>query len=211
MTTPNICREQSCNQKVRRGHHLCRAHWEEFQEGVIDECPQCGIYKDIEYSLCIECKKETNDVRRKKSKQAEDEQKIRRYDPVRADTFDERAALLEDDPKAKDKRLLFHEQREKCIYCGNLYPYDQLQIEHMIPKAKGGPDHFRNAQLACRICNQAKGTMTDIEFRKKHVRYLPQREKTPANPPIDPELLKLRGLTGQTKTTNPGVVRETRS
>ncbi len=211
MTILNICNEQSCNEKVRRGHHLCRAHWEKFQEGVIDECPQCGVYKDVGYPFCVECNKKTNAVRRKKSKQAEDKQQIRRYDPVRADTFDKRAALLEDDPKAKDKRLLFDQQQEGCIYCGNVYPYDQLQIEHMIPKAKGGSDNIRNAQLACGICNRAKGTMTDIEFRRKHARYLPQIEKKPADPPIDPELLKPRGLTGQTKTTKPGVVRETHS
>ena len=108
MPEPNICKEQSCTEKVRRDHYLCREHWEELQEGVIDECPQCGVYKDAEYRLCIECNKEASAVRRKKSKQVEDNQKTRRYDPVRADTFDERSALLEDDEKAKDKRLLFH-------------------------------------------------------------------------------------------------------
>ena len=190
MPAPNICREQSCTEKVRRNYYLCREHWEESQEGVIDECPQCGVYKDAGYPLCIECNKEASAVSRKKSKQSEDKQKIRRYDPVRADTFDKRAALLEDDPKAKDKRLLFHQQQGKCVYCGNEYQYDEFEIEHMIPQVRGGPDHIRNCQLACHICNQAKGTMTDIEFRQKHAGYLPQQERTPADPPIDPKLLK---------------------
>ena len=62
---------------------------------------------------------------------------------------------------------MFDKQQGKCVYCGNVYQYDELQIEHMIPKALGGSDHIRNCQLACRHCNQAKGTMTDIEFRQK--------------------------------------------
>lgn len=191
MPAPNICTEQSCTEKVRRDHYLCREHWEEFQEGIIDECPQCGVYKDAEYRLCIECNKEANAARRKKSKQAEDKQKTRRYDPVRADTFDERSALLEDDQKAQDKRQLFHAQQGKCVYCGNEYQYDKLEIEHMIPKARGGPDNIRNCQLACRSCNLAKGTKTDIEFRQEHASHLPQKERTPADPPIDPKLLKV--------------------
>ena len=85
---------------------------------------------------------------------------------------------------------MFHDQQGKCVYCGNEYKYDELEIEHMIPKARGGPDHIRNCQLACGSCNLAKGTKTDIEFRQDHASYLPQKERTPADPPIDPELLK---------------------
>ena len=117
-------------------------------------------------------------------------QRPRRYDPPNAETFAERSALLEDDQKAKDKRQLFHDQQRRCIYCGNEYRFDELEIEHIIPKALGGPDNIRNCQLACMSCNQAKGTLTDIEFRQKHAKYLPQEERTPANPPIKPELLK---------------------
>ena len=190
MPAPNICKEQSCTEKIRRNHYLCREHWEELQEGVIDECSQCGVFKDIRYPLCIECNKKAKAVRRKKSKQAEDKQEIRKYDPGRADTFAERDALLEDDPKARDKRQLFHTQQGKCVYCGNEYQYDKLEVEHMIPKTRGGEDSIRNCQLACKSCNLAKGTMTDIEFRVKHADCLPQQERTPADPPIDPELFK---------------------
>ena len=97
---------------------------------------------------------------------------------------------FEDDQKAKDKRLLFDEQQHKCVYCGNVYRYDELEIEQMIPKALGGQDNIRNCQLACKSCNHAKGTMTDIKFRQTHAKYLPQKERTPADPPIKPELLK---------------------
>ncbi len=190
MPVSSICKEQSCIEKVRRNYYLCREHWEESQEGIIDECPQCGVYKDSVYPLCIECNKKARAVPKKKSNQREDKQKTRRYDPGRADTFAKRTALLEDDQKARDKRLLFHEQKSKCVYCGNEYQYDELEIEHMIPKVQGGPDNIRNCQLACGSCNKAKGTMTDIEFREKYADFLPQEERMPAYPPIDPALLK---------------------
>ncbi len=187
---PSICKEQTCGQKIRKGHYLCSVHWQASEEGIIDECPGCGRYKESRYPLCIECNSKSQAKTKAKPKMVKENQNSRRYDAVKASTFDERAALLEDDPKAKDKRLLFDQQEKKCVYCGNRYKYDELEIEHMIPKVEGGPDHFRNSQLACRSCNQAKGTMTDIEFRKKHVKYLPQEERTPADPPIDPQLLK---------------------
>ena len=190
MTRSNTCKEQSCNEEAQEGHHLCREHWWRKRKGAINECPQCGVYKDAKYPFCIECNKKANAVHRRNQKSAENKQKTRRYDPVRADTFDEHADLLRDDPKAEDKRQLFDKQQGKCVYCGNVYQYDELQIEHMIPKALGGSDHIRNCQLACRHCNQAKGTMTDIEFRKKHASYLPQQERTPAQPPINPERLQ---------------------
>ena len=55
MTIPNICKEQSCNKAVREGHYLCRGHSEQEQTGVINECPQCGVYKDAKHSYCREC------------------------------------------------------------------------------------------------------------------------------------------------------------
>ena len=193
MTTANICKEQSCNEKIRGDHFLCREHWQKSQDGAISECPQCGVYKDAKYPLCLECNRKATAKDKATPKElpkpAADRQKVRRYDSESADTFAERTALLEDDQKAKDKRQLFHDQQRKCVYCGNVYRYDELEIEHIIPKALGGPDNIRNCQLACGPCNQAKGTMTDIEFRQEHAKFLPQEERTPANPPIKPELL----------------------
>ena len=35
-----------------------------------------------------------------------------------------------------------------------------LEIDHIIPKAKGGTDDESNLWLACRLCNNYKGTQT---------------------------------------------------
>lgn len=53
----------------------------------------------------------------------------------------------------------FHRQ---CAYChGEGLP---LEIEHIIPKSRGGSDRVSNLTLACRPCNQRKGDQTASEF-----------------------------------------------
>ena len=57
--------------------------------------------------------------------------------------------------------LLEHWGRE-CAYCGvrNV----QLQIEHIVPKSKGGSSRFSNLTLACECCNQKKGNQPVEKF-----------------------------------------------
>jgi 5-methylcytosine-specific restriction endonuclease McrA len=52
-----------------------------------------------------------------------------------------------------------------CAYCGKSDV--PLQIEHLVPKAKGGTDRVSNLCLACEMCNQKKGTKEIIVFLKK--------------------------------------------
>ncbi len=196
-TTPNICKAQFCRRYVQRTWVLCREHWRDSQDGVINECPQCRrVYKNARFDVCLDCFKEGKEsVGEGKENRESDgrQQNLGEGVSVGADTFAERIAFLEEDRKAQDKRLLFDYQQGKCVYCGNGFGYDELEIEHMVPKARGGQDNIRNYQLACIACNQAKGRMTDIEFRRQHSRYLPQQERMPANPPIKPELLNDAG------------------
>ncbi|MBD2386209.1 HNH endonuclease [Cylindrospermum sp. FACHB-282] len=50
----------------------------------------------------------------------------------------------------------------QCGYCRSLQKYvlGILEIDHIIPKAKGGTDDEENLWLACRLCNGYKGTQT---------------------------------------------------
>lgn len=50
---------------------------------------------------------------------------------------------------------------EQCLNCGSV---DELQMDHVVATARGGPDVFLNLQLVCRPCNLAKGTNT-IDYR----------------------------------------------
>jgi hypothetical protein len=42
----------------------------------------------------------------------------------------------------------------RCIYCGST---DDLSVDHLIPRARGGPESGDNAVTACRSCNSSRG------------------------------------------------------
>lgn len=46
-----------------------------------------------------------------------------------------------------------------CKYCGRKPPEVELELEHIIPKSKGGTDDMNNLVPACRDCNRGKGTI----------------------------------------------------
>lgn len=50
----------------------------------------------------------------------------------------------------------------RCAYCGAINT--PLQVEHIVPRARGGSDRISNLTLACEGCNQAKGNRTATEF-----------------------------------------------
>ena len=206
-TAKAVCKFYSCNAGLDKpGHYLCTKHWKMEQEGSISKCEKCEQYKDAKFPLCISCNgtrgKPPAAGQRTARRDNDKPQAGQRYDAPQANTFAQRSAMLEEDQKAADKRQLFHDQQMKCAYCGNVYKYNELEIEHIIPKALGGPDHIRNSQLACRTCNLAKGTMTDIEFRQKNPRLLPQMERTPASPAIDPKQLQVQYPNGRGRRTS---------
>jgi RRXRR protein/HNH endonuclease len=54
-----------------------------------------------------------------------------------------------------------------CVYCGKRnVPFE---IDHMVPKSRGGSDRISNLVLACHDCNQAKGNRTAAEFGRAEV------------------------------------------
>ncbi len=58
---------------------------------------------------------------------------------------------------AKNKRTLYGEQGGSCNGCQEHFRPQNLEIDHIIPRAKGGTDHISNLQLLCGYCNRVKG------------------------------------------------------
>jgi 5-methylcytosine-specific restriction endonuclease McrA len=50
----------------------------------------------------------------------------------------------------------------QCAYCGKTGV--PLQVEHIIPKTRGGSNRVSNLTIACEPCNTAKGAQTAAEF-----------------------------------------------
>lgn len=68
-------------------------------------------------------------------------------------------------PKAHTyKHEIYGQQEGKCIGCYYYFPFRNMTIDHIIPKAKGGTDHKENLQLLCNACNSTKGTRSQSEF-----------------------------------------------
>ena len=51
----NICLFWDCDTPIRADHVFCYPHFQEFQDGDVDECPGCGQGKYIQYEVCLEC------------------------------------------------------------------------------------------------------------------------------------------------------------
>lgn len=60
------------------------------------------------------------------------------------------------------REYLLEKWGRKCAYCGK--EGVPLEIEHIIPKSRGGTDRVSNLTLACHECNQKKGNLTAEEF-----------------------------------------------
>lgn len=60
------------------------------------------------------------------------------------------------------RAYLLEKWQRRCAYCGQ--PSPKLQIEHLIPKSRGGSDRLSNLVLACETCNRQKGNRTAQEF-----------------------------------------------
>ena len=50
-----ICLFWNCDVAIRADHILCYNHYGEFEDGLIDECPGCGLAKYEQYPECLKC------------------------------------------------------------------------------------------------------------------------------------------------------------
>lgn len=64
--------------------------------------------------------------------------------------------------EVKEYLLIKHEHT--CQYCGGASNDAVLEIEHKVPRSRGGSSSIRNLTLACHTCNQLKGSLTPKEW-----------------------------------------------
>jgi len=60
------------------------------------------------------------------------------------------------------KEYLLDKWGRTCAYCGKTNV--PLEVEHIIPKSRGGTDRVSNLTISCRTCNLKKGNKTAEEF-----------------------------------------------
>ena len=63
------------------------------------------------------------------------------------------------------RNYLLEMHGRKCFYCEK--SVSKFEVEHMLPKSRGGSNHIDNLTLSCHECNQKKDTLTAEEFIKQ--------------------------------------------
>lgn len=76
------------------------------------------------------------------------------------------------------REYLLEKWGRRCAYCGTRNI--PLQVEHIIPRARGGSNRVSNLTIACASCNTAKGTRTAEEFGHPDVQAQAKRPLTDA-------------------------------
>ncbi len=85
------------------------------------------------------------------------------------------ATALTEPPKRTDlgelpnyrthRHRLYGEQEGVCVGCKTHFPFRVMEVDHILPRVKGGTDHPDNLQLLCSGCNRSKGGRTMAEWR----------------------------------------------
>lgn len=78
---------------------------------------------------------------------------------------------------ALTKEMLLARDRFTCAYCAQRFPSAQLDMEHVVPRSKGGADSWMNLVTACKACNCRKADRTpqDAGMKLHYVPYVPNR------------------------------------
>lgn len=66
--------------------------------------------------------------------------------------------------KFKNKHL---SKESRCHYCFDLIHESKCEVDHVIPKSKGGTSKLENLVLACRQCNRMKADYSLDELISK--------------------------------------------
>lgn len=61
------------------------------------------------------------------------------------------------------RRNLMFRDGHQCQYCGKRPTLRELNIDHVLPRSRGGADSWENLVTACRPCNLRKGWRTPEE------------------------------------------------
>lgn len=69
------------------------------------------------------------------------------------------------DPETASLReRIFARDEYRCVYCAGLYPSEQLSLDHVQPRMRGGDNSEGNLVTACKACNTRKGSQPAWSF-----------------------------------------------
>ncbi len=68
------------------------------------------------------------------------------------------------------RKNIYIRDKYTCQYCGRKYPADKLNIDHVVPRSKGGKNTWTNLVCTCHDCNTKKGGHLPREAKMKLLR-----------------------------------------
>jgi len=74
------------------------------------------------------------------------------------------SVLIETLPVPESIRYEVLKRDRKCLLCGAGPDQIQLQVDHIIPRSKGGSNDLSNLQVLCATCNRGKSNRDDESF-----------------------------------------------
>lgn len=74
------------------------------------------------------------------------------------------------------RKNLYHHYHFKCCYCGHKYDSSKMNLDHVVPRAKGGTTCWENIVLSCIPCNNKKANNTPTEAGMR-MHYVPSKPK----------------------------------
>ena len=66
---------------------------------------------------------------------------------------------------------IFARDRNTCQYCGRNFPRQELNLDHVIPRSRGGTSTWENVVCSCHECNRRKGGKTPEQARMKLIAF----------------------------------------
>ena len=64
------------------------------------------------------------------------------------------------------RKYVYERDNFQCQSCGKKLTETTLNLDHIIPLAKGGSNDISNLQTLCQECNQRKNAKFDRRFRR---------------------------------------------
>ena len=58
---------------------------------------------------------------------------------------------------------IYSRDQNRCQYCGRQFPRAELNLDHVVPRSKGGTSTWENVVCSCHRCNRLKGGRTPTE------------------------------------------------
>ncbi len=76
------------------------------------------------------------------------------------------------------RRNIYRHYKYRCCYCGQRFPSTELNLEHILPRSRGGRTDWTNVVTSCIPCNLRKGNRLPLEAGMR-LRIEPSRPQWP--------------------------------